>query len=64
MGRPVLLQLGREPKGNRDNNSYKRSKKKAGYLYWGKRKDRYWISKKEASIKADSWKGRWYFVIS
>jgi len=41
MGQPVLLQLGREPKGNCDNNSYKRSKKKAGYLYWRKIDIRY-----------------------
>jgi hypothetical protein len=56
MGWPALLQLGRAPKGNYDNNSYKRSKKKAGYLYWGKGKDRYWISKKEVSFKADGGK--------
>lgn len=28
MDRPALLQFGRAPKGNCDNNSYKRSKKK------------------------------------
>jgi hypothetical protein len=31
----------------------KEVRKKAGYLYWGKGRDRYWISKEGVSFKAD-----------